>query len=123
MAVWYSLLSFGIFFHFGMFGPRKIWQPCLGGVVQSSSHPPEEQAILVRIPPGYLEEEKIVAVLFANLYLICINFNVMQVLKGKPRPLFSLCALAAWNSGHHFRHQNRRLLVRILPGCTFYIDV
>jgi hypothetical protein len=27
MVVWYSLWSFGIFFHFGTFGPRKIWQP------------------------------------------------------------------------------------------------
>jgi hypothetical protein len=34
-AIWYnlqpfaiSLWPFGIFFHFGMFGPRKIWQPC-----------------------------------------------------------------------------------------------
>jgi hypothetical protein len=25
---WYSLWSFGIFFRLGMFGPRKIWQPC-----------------------------------------------------------------------------------------------
>jgi hypothetical protein len=23
------ILSFSIFFRFGMFGPRKIWQPCL----------------------------------------------------------------------------------------------
>jgi hypothetical protein len=35
MAIWYNLLHFGIvcghsvyFSHFGMFGPRKIWQPC-----------------------------------------------------------------------------------------------
>jgi hypothetical protein len=28
-AIWYSLWSFGIFFPFGKFGPRKIWQPCL----------------------------------------------------------------------------------------------
>jgi hypothetical protein len=27
MPVWYSLWSFGIFSHFGIFGPRKIWQP------------------------------------------------------------------------------------------------
>jgi hypothetical protein len=34
-AIWYNLLPFGIvcdhlvyFLHFGMFGPRKIWQPC-----------------------------------------------------------------------------------------------
>jgi hypothetical protein len=27
-AIWYSLCSFGIYFsYFGMFGPRKIWQP------------------------------------------------------------------------------------------------
>jgi hypothetical protein len=29
VAVWYSLWSFGIFSRFGMFGPRKIWQPCI----------------------------------------------------------------------------------------------
>jgi hypothetical protein len=35
-AIWYNLGPFGIlcgrlvyFPHFGMFGPRKIWQPCL----------------------------------------------------------------------------------------------
>jgi hypothetical protein len=35
MAIWYHLWPFGIvcgylvyFSHFGMFGPRKIWQPC-----------------------------------------------------------------------------------------------
>jgi hypothetical protein len=28
MVVWYSLWSFVIFFYFGMFGPRKVWQPC-----------------------------------------------------------------------------------------------
>jgi hypothetical protein len=28
IAVCYSFWSFGIFFPFGMFGPRKIWQPC-----------------------------------------------------------------------------------------------
>jgi hypothetical protein len=28
MAFWYSLWSFDIFLRFGMFGPRKIWQPC-----------------------------------------------------------------------------------------------
>jgi hypothetical protein len=28
-AIWYILLQFGIFSRFGMFGPRKIWQPCL----------------------------------------------------------------------------------------------
>jgi hypothetical protein len=28
MAVWYSLWSFGILFPLGMFGPRKILQPC-----------------------------------------------------------------------------------------------
>jgi hypothetical protein len=27
MAVWYTFWSFGTFPHFGMFGPRKIWQP------------------------------------------------------------------------------------------------
>jgi hypothetical protein len=27
MAVWYNMWSFGLFFRFGMFGPRKIWQP------------------------------------------------------------------------------------------------
>jgi hypothetical protein len=34
MAIWYNLWPFGIvcghlvyFSHFGMFGPRKIWQP------------------------------------------------------------------------------------------------
>jgi hypothetical protein len=34
MAIWYNLWQFGIvcghwvyFFHIGMFGPRKIWQP------------------------------------------------------------------------------------------------
>jgi hypothetical protein len=26
-AFWSSFWSFGIFFSFGMFGPRKIWQP------------------------------------------------------------------------------------------------
>jgi hypothetical protein len=31
MAVWCSLRSFGIFFpRFGLFGPRKIWQPWSG---------------------------------------------------------------------------------------------
>jgi hypothetical protein len=36
MAIWYNLWPFGIvcgnllyFSQFGMFGPRKIWQPCL----------------------------------------------------------------------------------------------
>jgi hypothetical protein len=28
MAILYSLWSFSMFFRFGMFGPRKIWQPC-----------------------------------------------------------------------------------------------
>jgi hypothetical protein len=35
MAIWYNLWQFGIvcghlvyFSHFGMFGQRKIWQPC-----------------------------------------------------------------------------------------------
>jgi hypothetical protein len=28
-AFWSSLWSFGIFSQFGMFGPRKIWQPWL----------------------------------------------------------------------------------------------
>jgi hypothetical protein len=27
MAVWYSLLSFGIFSHFGMFGQKKSGNP------------------------------------------------------------------------------------------------
>jgi hypothetical protein len=27
MAVWYNLWSLGIFSRFGIFGPRKIWQP------------------------------------------------------------------------------------------------
>jgi hypothetical protein len=37
LAFWYSVWQFGIvcgplvyFSQFGMFGPRKIWQPCLG---------------------------------------------------------------------------------------------
>jgi hypothetical protein len=36
MAIWYNLWPFGIicghllyFSQFGMFGPRKIWQPCV----------------------------------------------------------------------------------------------
>jgi hypothetical protein len=36
MAIWYKLWQFGIVFghlvyfsHFGMFGPRTIWQPCV----------------------------------------------------------------------------------------------
>jgi hypothetical protein len=39
-ALWYNLQPLGIasghlvyFFCFGMFGPRKIWQPCIGGGV------------------------------------------------------------------------------------------
>jgi hypothetical protein len=35
MAIWHNVWQFGIvcghlvyFSHFGMFGPRKIWQPC-----------------------------------------------------------------------------------------------
>jgi hypothetical protein len=28
MLICYSFWSFGIFSRFGMFGPRKIWQPC-----------------------------------------------------------------------------------------------
>jgi hypothetical protein len=35
MAFWYSLWSFGIFLRFGVFGPRKIWQPWNGA--QSST--------------------------------------------------------------------------------------
>jgi hypothetical protein len=38
MAIWYNLCPFGtacghwyIFFRFGMFGPRKIWQTCSRG--------------------------------------------------------------------------------------------
>jgi hypothetical protein len=29
MAVWYSFWSFGTFSRFDMFGPRRIWQPCV----------------------------------------------------------------------------------------------
>jgi hypothetical protein len=28
VAIWYILRPFGICLPFGMFGPRKIWQPC-----------------------------------------------------------------------------------------------
>jgi hypothetical protein len=28
MAIWYNLWSFGTFFPFWYFVPRKIWQPC-----------------------------------------------------------------------------------------------
>jgi hypothetical protein len=40
-AIWYNLQPFGIvcghliyFFRFGMFGPRKSWQPCSAGKIE-----------------------------------------------------------------------------------------
>jgi hypothetical protein len=44
-AIWYNLWPFGIvcgrlvyFYHFGMLGPREIWQPCLR-VDEETYHP------------------------------------------------------------------------------------
>jgi hypothetical protein len=37
MAVWYSLWSFVIFYQFGIFGSRKIWQPWRRGIVVIAS--------------------------------------------------------------------------------------
>jgi hypothetical protein len=45
-AIWYNLWPFGIvighllyFSRFGMFGPRKIWQPWFASVVWNRNNP------------------------------------------------------------------------------------
>jgi hypothetical protein len=38
MAVWYSLWSFGIFSHFGMFGPRKNGNPVSMVAIENAKH-------------------------------------------------------------------------------------
>jgi hypothetical protein len=73
IAVWYSLWSFVIFFpQFGMFGPRKIWQPCCS----------EDSAFvnLNFVNKRQTVGRKVHGQVFEALFYIHVRFNSSQIL-------------------------------------------
>jgi hypothetical protein len=67
MAVWYSLWSFGIFSRFGMFGPRKIWQPSSAGGSRSRGQLRRNLFPTLQTCTPSLLEQYLMPVLYGNV--------------------------------------------------------